>query len=61
MLSQLFQSGFRSQKVLKIHIFYGVGLSASHPTSNLEDQCIAFSLGHHFDLSGTGGPTNSVA
>jgi len=60
-LSLLFPSGFRSQKVLKIHIFYGVGLSASRPISNLEDQGIPFSLGHHLDLSGTGGSTSSVA
>ena len=60
-LSPLFPSGFRSQKVLKIHIFYGVGLSASRPTSNLEDQGIPFSLGHHLDLSGIGGPTSSLA
>jgi len=60
-LSPLFPSRFRSQKVLKIHIFYGVGLSASRPTSNLEDQGSPFSLGHHLDLSDTGGPTSSVA
>jgi hypothetical protein len=60
-LSPLFPSGFRSQKVFKIHILYGVGMSASCPTSNLEDQGIPFSLGHHLDLSDTGGPTSSVA
>jgi len=46
-LSLLIPSGFRLQKVLKIHISYGVGLSASRPTFNLEDQGIPFSLGHH--------------
>ena len=30
-----------------IYIFYGVRLSASHPTPNLEDQGIPFCLGHH--------------
>ena len=60
-LSPLFPSGFRLQKVLKIHIFYGVVLSASRPTSNLEDQGISFSLGHHLDLSGMGDPTSSHA
>jgi len=88
----LFPSGFRLQKVLKIHIFYWVGLlascptpnpedqgascptpnpedqgascptpnpedqGASCPTPNPEDQGIPFSLGHHLDLSGMGGP-----
>ena len=58
-LSPPFPSCFRLQKVLKIHIFYGVGLYASCPTYSLEDQCIPFSFGHHFDLSGMGGPTSS--
>jgi hypothetical protein len=40
----LFPSGFRLQKVLKIHIFYGVRMSASCPTPNLEDQGILFCL-----------------
>ena len=42
-LSRLLPSGFRLQKVLQIHIFYGVGLSASRPTSKLEDQGIGSS------------------
>ena len=49
------------KKVLMILIFYGVVLSASRPISNLEDQGIPFSLGHHLDLSGKEGSTSSVA
>jgi len=50
---------FQLQKVIKIHISYGVRLSASRPTPNLEDQGIPFSLGHHLDLSGMGGFSRS--
>ena len=60
-LSPLFPSGFRLQRVLKVHIFYGVGLLAPRPTPNLEDQGIPFSLGHHLDPSGMGGSTGSYA
>jgi hypothetical protein len=52
---------FHLQKVIKIHIFYAVGLSASCPTPNLEDQGIPFSLGHHLDLFGIGGSTTRYA
>jgi len=58
-LSLLFPSRFQLQKVLKIHIFYWVGLSASQPSPQPEDQGIPFSLGHHLDLSDKGGPTSS--
>ena len=58
-LSLLFPSGFQFQKVLKIQIFYGVGLSASCQTPNLQNQAIPFCLGHHLDLSGMGGPNSS--
>jgi hypothetical protein len=34
-------------EVSKRYFFYGVGLSTSHPTPNLEDQGIPFCLGHH--------------
>jgi len=44
-LSPLFPSRFQLQKVLKTHIFYWVGLSASRPTPKLEDQGIPFRLG----------------
>jgi hypothetical protein len=60
-LSLSFPSGFHLQKVLKINHFYGMGLSASRLTPNLEDKGIPFSLGHHLDLSGMGGPTSSYA
>ena len=43
-LSPLFPSGFQLQNVLKIHNFYGVGLSVSRPTPNMADQGIPFSL-----------------
>jgi len=33
--------------LLFLYMFYGVGLSASHPTPNLEVQGIPFGLGHH--------------
>jgi len=48
-------SGFQLQKIIKIHISYWVGLSASRPTPYLEDQAIPFSLCHYLELSGTGG------
>ena len=52
-------SGFR--RFSRYIFVMGVGLSASHPTPSLEDQSIPFSLGHHLDLSGMGGPTSSNA
>jgi hypothetical protein len=41
--------------------FYGVRLSASRPTLNLEDQGTSFSLVITFDLSGKGDPVSSYA
>jgi len=36
-----------SKRDLLLYMFHGVRLSASRPTTNLEDQGIPFGLGHH--------------
>ena len=41
--------------------FKGLGLSASCPTSNLEEKGIPLRLGRHLDLCNMGGPTSSHA
>jgi len=46
--SKLNGYGYESKSGLHfLYMFYGVRLSASHPTPNLEDQGIPFCLGHH--------------